>query len=119
MSNVKIKLLILIIIKICASKQNENFKCVIEGGSCNNSSFPDNLIGEDFFCCYFGHLYLLTYFLWDSRHLGPFLKYHFFDPWCGYSIDRKLSQNSKMWICLILILNPLPSPSPIVLFPPK
>lgn len=57
MSNVKIKLLILIIIKICASKQNENFKCVIEDGSCNNSSFPDNLIGEEnFFYIFFFNL---------------------------------------------------------------
>lgn len=47
MSNVKIKLLILIIIKICASKQNENFKCVVEDGSCSSSSFPANLIGEE------------------------------------------------------------------------
>lgn len=46
MSNVKIKLLILLIIKICASKQNENFKCVVEDGSCSNSSFPANLIGS-------------------------------------------------------------------------
>lgn len=49
MSKVKIKLLILIIIKICASNQNETFKCVVEDGTCSNSSFPANLIGELFF----------------------------------------------------------------------
>lgn len=53
MSNVKIKLLILIIINICASKQNENFKCVVEDGSCSNSSFPANLIGEEIFKYFF------------------------------------------------------------------
>lgn len=49
MSNVKIKLLIILIIKICASNQNQNFKCVVEDDICSNSSFPDNLIGEVIF----------------------------------------------------------------------